>query len=127
LTKERLANAERTANDAILQAVPREGSAPLRLTRFCSSALGRLHSKGLDPRSTGPDEVEFISEIAPSLNRVGDAPESYGDQRFEVTPPAANAVLEHVDESRVKLIAQQYADRLRSERLVAPGSSGPSF
>jgi hypothetical protein len=34
------------------------------------------------------------------------------DQRFEIAALAANAVLGHIDDARVKLVAQQHADRL---------------
>jgi hypothetical protein len=36
----------------------------------------------------------------------------FGDDRLELAAPAAHAVLGHVDDAAVKLIAQQHADRL---------------
>jgi hypothetical protein len=45
--------------------------------------------------------------------------EVLGNQRFEVAALAANAVLRHVHDAGVQLVAQQHADRLGRERLPA--------
>ena len=53
-------------------------------------------------------------------NRLRLVEQFFGDQRFEVTAFATNTVLGHVHDAGVDLVAQQYADRLRCQRLAAP-------
>jgi hypothetical protein len=66
-----------------------------------------------------PSQFRRRARKATRQHGLGTVEQLARDDRLEVTTLVSDAVLRHVDDAGVELIAQQHADGLRAERLAA--------
>jgi hypothetical protein len=88
-------------------------------------AAGEASSTGLAPHEGAQWEVRVRALLrcgarqVPGQDRLHAVEEVLRDQRLEVAALSANVVLGDVHDAGIKLVPQQYADRLRCERTAA--------
>jgi hypothetical protein len=82
--------------------------------------LHAAHQTKLRSGKSGCPRLRRRARKATRQHGLGALEQIFGDDRLEVAALIADAVLRHVDDAGVQLIAQQHADRLRAERLPTP-------